>query len=416
MSNSSCNVSESGGVYLMKKLFASMVIIVLLFISFTAAVFAETPEKAAEKIIEVPDIRIIIDGKLTTYTNTPININGKNLLPLRELLVNLGVQNDDEHIIYNHDDKSVTIKKDDTTIFLAVGNKTAYVNGSPTELDVAPVFYVKNNDGKVYIPLAFVSEALGKKVVWNGISRAVLICDETKYNNIKEILDKSEKAEKEISRYKAVLDFDCTSSSGMVKVNFTGSVHQSVDIKQKMIFLETNLDMLGVNSKTISYYADNASYMQNPVTQEWLKKTYIPAEYDALFQEQKSSLAMEFNEVLYTGLNLVQGENSEEIVLKGDIVLTDMLMETMRTQNSGFMPSTDDLNSGESSIEITLDAETYLVKSVTLNIKYTTESEGLLVDTEAVMKTTYSDYNGDFEITVPEDVVKNAIEIEKEEF
>lgn len=67
-----------------------------------------TVSSAGNSITERPDINIIIDGVKGTYTNTPIIVNGRTLLPLRELLTNLGVSNDDQHILWNGRENSVT--------------------------------------------------------------------------------------------------------------------------------------------------------------------------------------------------------------------------------------------------------------------------------------------------------------------
>ena len=297
----------------MRKLLVSLFAVILALISLPGTVFSA----ASIQITEVPDIKIIIDGALTSYTDIPINIDGKNLLPLRELLENLGVQNDDEHIKYDPKDKSVTINKDDTSIQLAAGNKTAYVNGSPVELEVAPVFYVKDSDGKVYIPLAFVSEALGKKVVWDDFSRMVLICDEIKYNSIKEILMKSNGAAKEVNKYKMATFMDCSSSIGQISMGIKTDTDTKADLQQKKMLSETCTDMYGAKVKTDTYYADNASYEQDPMSQEWQKTTYIPAEYDMIFASEGNEIVLESNELFCAGLNQVKSKNPDEILLKG---------------------------------------------------------------------------------------------------
>lgn len=60
-------------------------------------------------------------------------------------------------------------------------------------------------------------------------------------------------------------------------------------------------------------------------------------------------------------------------------------------------------------IEITLDKNTYLVKSMLITMKLT-DSQDFTVD--AVINITYSDYNGDFEIIIPEEVIETAVEAE----
>jgi len=58
---------------------------------------------------ERPDLNILIHGNLGDYADIPIMINERTLLPLRAILVELGVPNDDDHIIWNSEERSVRI-------------------------------------------------------------------------------------------------------------------------------------------------------------------------------------------------------------------------------------------------------------------------------------------------------------------
>lgn len=93
------------------------------------------------------------------------------MLPLREVLTNLGVQNDDQHIIWNSRDQSVTVIKDTIQIYLKVGDENAKINDKPVIVDAAPVNY----NSRVYIPARFIAEALGMKVNWDIDSKTISI-------------------------------------------------------------------------------------------------------------------------------------------------------------------------------------------------------------------------------------------------
>jgi len=43
----------------------------------------------------VENVKIRIDGKFGEYSNVPLNLYGRILLPFREILKNLGVPDDD---------------------------------------------------------------------------------------------------------------------------------------------------------------------------------------------------------------------------------------------------------------------------------------------------------------------------------
>jgi hypothetical protein len=90
------------------------------------------------------------------------------MLPLREIATQLGVSNDDQHIKWDAVKKTVYLSKDNSVINLEINRKTATVNGKVVELDVAPLIYAN----RTYIPVRFVSQSFGKKVVWDDSSRA----------------------------------------------------------------------------------------------------------------------------------------------------------------------------------------------------------------------------------------------------
>jgi hypothetical protein len=154
----------------MKKIIASFLTAAFILLQSFGTVFAAG---TASPILEVPNVKIVIDGKMSTYKDVPISVKSRTMLPLRELLVNLGVPNDEQHIIWNAAEKSVTFYKDSTKVYLKQGDLTAYVNDAPVKLDVAPVLYSKNS--RTYIPARFVAQTLGKKVVWDGSTSAVII-------------------------------------------------------------------------------------------------------------------------------------------------------------------------------------------------------------------------------------------------
>lgn len=158
----------------MKKLLVCAVSLMSIFL-FTAFSFADG------NIMESAEIKIIIDGKAGTYANVPISVNGSTLLPLRELAVNLGVPNDDGHIIWNGLESSVTLIKDAIKIYLKVGSGKATINGTETSLDAAPVEY----KDKVYIPARFIAQSFGKKVDWDEKTNSVIISENG--NAVKEV-------------------------------------------------------------------------------------------------------------------------------------------------------------------------------------------------------------------------------------
>ena len=386
----------------MNKFYISILISVFLLLTLAGAAFAAN----ADEIIEVPHIKIIMDSKLTKYTDVPISIKSNTLLPLRELLVNLGVPNDDEHIIYNSQEKSVTVIKDQTRIYLAAGNLTAYVNDQPVKLNVAPVIYDKS--GRTYIPLRFVAEALDMKVVWDGSVKAIFICEVEKFDSIKQILDRSDEAMKLAVKCRQTLDVDTTVKSGQTSMKIDINAEAQIDKAQKKLFLKMDINMLGIEMKTDTYYLDNASYILDPLSQKWQKVTYLPPEYDKLFASQSDTIVLEVNEPICAGLTQVPGNNPDEILLTGDVYLNELFKKVLTKQETvkSIVPK-EDMEFDTFNIEISLNSNTYLVNSILMNVGSVQTGDKETVTTNIGVNAQYSDYNGDFQIVVPEEVIKN---------
>lgn len=117
-------------------------------------------------VLATREIKVIIDGEIQSFDQAPIQKNGTTLVPMRAIFEKLGAT-----IVWNAKDQSVTATKEDTSIYLKIGSKTAKVNGSSVALAV-PAQIV---DGSTMVPLRFIGEALGAEVKWDAGTRSVII-------------------------------------------------------------------------------------------------------------------------------------------------------------------------------------------------------------------------------------------------
>ncbi len=106
---------------------------------------------------------ILKDGK-KELSGAPYIENGTTFIPLRGLLEEMGAS-----VEWNDYDRSVSIKKGNTEIYLQIRNKNVYVTSVKSgkeryTLASAP----RITDSLTYIPLRFVSEMLGYTVEWNA--------------------------------------------------------------------------------------------------------------------------------------------------------------------------------------------------------------------------------------------------------
>jgi hypothetical protein len=112
-------------------------------------------------------ITVVLDGDSMKFDVQPfIDSSSRTMVPIRMISEEMGALVD-----WNSSTNVVTIKQDKKTILLKIGESKATVNGKTIKLDTKAI--AKN--GRTFVPLRFVSEALGASVSWDGRYRIVYI-------------------------------------------------------------------------------------------------------------------------------------------------------------------------------------------------------------------------------------------------
>ena len=390
----------------MKKSALFFIITVLCILSISA-VYAD------EGVTECPEIIIVIDGQMSSYTDTPLIVNDRTMLPLREVLVNRGVENDDEHIIWNNEERSVTIVADSKTIILQIGKLTATVNGEEVTLDVAPMIYSKIS--RTYIPARFVAETLDKKVVWQNETRAVLIAEEENFKEITDILTKSNKTMEEAKKYKMSLNYDLSATrlneTRSFNINVTSHLSDNDDQYMKFLMEMDMEDLIPDESIGMplpfvfeSYQVDETSYfMTNIFGNEWFKSPVV--ESDTTMPSDIYEMKEFEDPALASGLLLE--ETDDAYILSGNAYLEGYLDAAVSLSEA----ENDDIVFNTYEMEFTIDKNTYVLDKIIFKISIATfDSNGIetIVDADIFVKIT--EYNGDFEIVVPDEIIENAVE------
>jgi hypothetical protein len=118
-------------------------------------------------------IRVEVDGQPVRFTAAgPQQVQGRVLVPLRGVLEQLGA-----YVSWDAGNREVTATRAGTDIRLRIGERTAFVNGRPTMLDVPATIY----RGTTMVPLRFMSEALGADVEWVAQQQLVRIAAPTQH-------------------------------------------------------------------------------------------------------------------------------------------------------------------------------------------------------------------------------------------
>ena len=153
------------GIILSKKFMTVKKMVVLMLLLLLIINSSRLNTVVAAPIVE--KITVKIDGAEVSFPDAvPYITEGRTLIPIRVIAEGLGAK-----VEWKEATKEVVFTKGTDTVILKIGSKTVSINGKSSTLDVP----ANIKDSRTFVPLRFVSEALGAKVEWIGETRTVLI-------------------------------------------------------------------------------------------------------------------------------------------------------------------------------------------------------------------------------------------------
>lgn len=139
-----------------KTAFFLVAVVFLLLMSYSA--FSSYNIVTGEVNVYVNDTKIIFDTQ-------PVYINNRTMVPIRGVFEALGAT-----VEWDNDKKIVTVEKD-IKIQVQLDNTKAVVDGQTVTMDVPAV----GLNGRILVPLRFISEALNAEVEWVNSTKTVFI-------------------------------------------------------------------------------------------------------------------------------------------------------------------------------------------------------------------------------------------------
>lgn len=118
----------------------------------------------APSIARAQSVTVIVNGQTMNFTEAPILRAGRVFVPLRGVFEQLGAS-----VVYSNGQINATGRG--RNISLNIGSNQATVDGQTETVDVAP--FIVNST--TFVPLRFISQALGASVNWNDSTSTVTI-------------------------------------------------------------------------------------------------------------------------------------------------------------------------------------------------------------------------------------------------
>ncbi|MBG9455705.1 hypothetical protein ABE61_16975 [Lysinibacillus sphaericus] len=128
--------------------------------------YPNSATKSNEILLYLNSKTAYINGKSKTLAVAPFTKEETTLVPLRFVSEELGAK-----VNWNSKTNDITVQLHGTKIVLNTDSYYVTVNGSYKRLQVKPEVI----KGTTFVPLRFVSEELGKTVLWNAKNKSILI-------------------------------------------------------------------------------------------------------------------------------------------------------------------------------------------------------------------------------------------------
>lgn len=113
---------------------------------------------------------VVVNGNALSFDVPPVIQNGRVLVPMRNIFGALGAT-----VNWDSSTQTVTATEGSTFVSLVIGSTNANEGGTSVNLDVPPEII----NGRTFVPLRFVGDALGCQVTWDATSQTVTISNTT---------------------------------------------------------------------------------------------------------------------------------------------------------------------------------------------------------------------------------------------
>ena len=134
------------------------------FLSLLMFLFMTNMVSASEQI------QIELDGQCVTFTDSSgqpfVDENDRTLVPFRQMFEAYGA-----NVSWQPDTRVASAQIDQTRVEVPIGATYIWVNGEKQSIDTSAII----KDGRTYLPVRAVSEAMGASVLWNQQTRMVSI-------------------------------------------------------------------------------------------------------------------------------------------------------------------------------------------------------------------------------------------------
>lgn len=371
-----------------KKIFALVLLIVLTF--NCTLTFAAT---SSGTITEDKTAKIVVNGAIFKNTNVLLLKNGTPMLST-DYFTALGITAKNQ--VWDKSKKKLTLSKGTVKLTLELDSSNYTLNGKKSTINIKPFTY----KGKPYFPAELVATSFGNKFVPDAETNTYFIRSNEDFTKNKKLLDKILIAMNGISKVKVTENATLTLKSKWVQLNLVAPAVTLSDKQAKIYTSDINYKMttngeLSENNIQMCFF-DNQLNMKVD-DGEWAAQQLSDEEAAQQFEFKN---IFGDDDLICSALTTISGKNSNELILKGNIIMGTSVPLFMSSQGL------NDNKISQKSIEITLNKVTNIVSKIVLKQSGTTVIDKDTYTFSLDYVISYSDINGTFEVEIPAELKK----------
>lgn len=347
-------------------------------------------------------IKLVVDGQEVKLDAQPKVENGTTLIPLRGLFEKVGLRVD-----WDAASKTATVSNGLTTIVLKENAKQAQVNGKNVTLDVA----AKTHNGRMYIPVRFVAETVGFDVNYKSNELNI------KTNLVKDAVAFLQKTmQTDLNSYSAKMNIEQKMKmSSMPEMNMTMDLNLDAVQDPLGMYMKMAMKMsMGGESESIpameSYVTKDGFYQYDPLEEVWVKfddesmlglldELMSQADPLAMMDQMQAFLkdvyVYEYKDHYVMTFSMSDESFKELLGSMGDLLGGDISELPLKVNYFQFATK--------------LDKKTLYPLELAGKAHMYGEIEGEKMNLYQNYSGTYSNFNKIKEITIPEEVISNAV-------
>ncbi|HEY9060840.1 MAG TPA: DUF6612 family protein [Pseudobacteroides sp.] len=153
-----------------------------------------------------------------------------------------------------------------------------------------------------------------------------------------------------------------------------------------------------------AYYGNSTIFTRGLFSEGWIKNTLSSAEYSNVFKEETVIDFLDNVDTLAAGLVISDKNNSNEIMLTGDIYYRNY----SDYKSDGTTNKVETVN--KSNLRILIDKNTSFLKNINMEFDCKVSNDKEKESLKGRSNISFNEINGNFQINIPQDVIKTAKE------